>query len=296
LLTENQKKQIADFVKTFKEKVVKYSQLKSELDETEKNIQHRKSELSEVAREERQMESAMEVLYGQAKERSKAREIEVEISALEEMSQTHRDEMVHLKTDLLELMRNLPIPADLENGKQHNSETSFPYFEGAELGDEAIEVILTLFRQEPPLAFSDVTILSDRVVVKNASERLEAIQKLVEAIRSFRMRADNMSKSYEKIDELVERLTRSKLYTSVLRVLAERGKLSAHDMAHVLNVDPRKVYDNCYNLTRNNWSPNPIKKTHSGEWELTLAGEILINRVLEKHTDAKAGSIGEESR
>ena len=288
MLTEDQKKNVIANVQRFREKVSEYIQKKSELGECEKNIQMKTEELSKVAEEERQMEAAMEVLYGQSKKESMSGKIEEEIRSWRQKSETVRNELTQLKTDLLGQMRNLPIPADLENPKQEDSDMAFPFFEGAELGEEGVDTICDLFRQEPPLDFGDVTMLPEKVVVRNASRKQEAIPKLVGAIRSFRMLVDNLSKSYEQIDEMVERLRKSKQYSGVLKVLAREGRLSSKEIARILDIDERKAYDTCYNLTRNNWSPNPVEKTPSGEWELTLPGEILVNRLLEKYPDERS--------
>lgn len=297
MLTEDQKKQIKSHIQMFKEKALEYIHKQSNLDECEKNTQVKMEELSKVAEKERQMETAMEVLYGQAKKQSRTRKIEEEITDWQQKSEILRNELTQLKTELLEKMRNLPFPADLENPKQKNSETTFPFFGDTELGEEVIDTICDLLRQKPPLNFNDVTILPNKAVVKNTLRKQEAIQKLVGAIQSFRMRVDTMSKSYEKIDEVVERLIKSELYSGVLKTLAEKGGLSTGEIASILNVDKRTVYDACYNLTRSNWSPAPIQKTPSGEWKLTLAGEILINRVFEKYPDKKTGTNNvEESR
>jgi Mn-dependent DtxR family transcriptional regulator len=116
------------------------------------------------------------------------------------------------------------------------------------------------------------------------------------------MRVDDLLKSYEQIDEMVERVRRSELYSEVLRILFKKGKLSIDEIARNLNMDKRKIYDTCYNLTRSNWSPNPVKNTPSGEWELTLPGEILVNRLLEKYgisefkepQTARGNNVGKE--
>ena len=287
MLTENQKKQVLVQVQRFGEKVSEYVNKKSELDECEKDIQMKTEELSKVAEEERQMEAAMEVLYGQAKKESRAGKIREDIESLRQKSEMLRNKLTQIKTDLLGQMHNLPIPADLENPKQEKSGIAFPFFENAELGKEGIDTICDLFRQEPPLDFGDVTILPDKVVVGNASRKQEAIPKIVEAIRSFRMRVDDLLKSYKQIDEMLERLRKSKQYTGVLKTLAREGKLSSDEIARILEMDKRKAYDTCYNLTRSNWSPSPIQKTPSGEWELTLPGEILVSRLLEKFPEEK---------
>lgn len=291
LLTEDQKKQIREYIQTFKKKVLLYVNLKARLIETEQELRMLREKLSDVSREEQQIEVAMEVLYGQAKNRSNAGELQTRITRDEGNSENLRNGINELKTDLLQLIRNLPIPADLERGEQEGSGIFFPYLEDAGLENPEIDTILDLFRQESPLTFNDVVILTDRVLVKNASDTKEAIRKLVEAIQSFRMRVDNLSESYERIDELIERLRRSTIYGRILQVFADKDRLSAKDIAEILNVGERTVYDSCYNLTRDNWSPSPIHKTSSGEWELTLAGEILLSRLREKNTSENQSEI-----
>lgn len=288
MLAEDQKKQITSHVEMFKEKALEYLRTRSDLGECQNNIQVKMKELSKVAEEERQMETAMEVLYGQTKKQSRTKKIEQEIANYRQKSEMLLNQLNQLKTELLEKMRHLPFPADLENPTQENSETAFPFFEGIDLGDVVIDTICDLIRQEPPLSFNDVTILPDKIIVKETLKKQEAIQKLVQGVQSFRMRVDNMSKSYEKIDEMVERLIKSQLYFGILKTLAEKRKLSTDEIANTLNTNKRKVYDTCYNLTRSNWSPAPIEKKPSGEWELTLAGEILINRVIEKYPEKRA--------
>lgn len=289
MLTEDQKKNVIANVQRFREKVAEYIRKKSDLAECERNIQVKTEELSKVAEEERQMEAAMEVLYVQSKKESMVGKIEEEIKSWRQKSDTMRTELTQLKTDLLGQMRNLPIPADLEKPKPHNSDMIFPFFEDAELGKEGVDTMCDLFRREPPLDFGDVTILPEEIVVSNVSKKQEAIPKVVKAIRSFRMLVDDLSKSYEQIDEMMERLRKSKQYSEVLKVLFIKGRrLHSSEIAGILNVDERKAYDTCYNLTRNNWSPNPIQKTPSGEWELTLPGEILVNRLLEKYPNERS--------
>lgn len=295
MLTNDQKKQIAEYISSFQIEAKTYLKIKDQIQKCVEIIKEKTGELSKVAKEERQIENAMAILYGQTKKQSKVSEIEMEIKDCQARSSVYIEDLNRVKTGLIEAMRNLPIPADLEDF-QNDSETFFPYFEEAKLGEEAVSVILDLFRQSPPLIFGDVLILADRVVIKNVSERQEAIQKLVDAIQNFRLHTDNLSKSYERIDVLVERLNSSKLYASILKVLSSKGKLSAQQIASALSVEERKIYDSCYNLTRDNWSPNPVQKTASGEWELTFAGEILINRLYEKHPEEKTSISTENSR
>jgi hypothetical protein len=287
MLTEEQKENVVANVHRFKEKTVEYINMKIALQEYKEKIERKTEELEKVAAEERQMEAAMDVLYGQSKKESKVREIEQNIKSWRQQSDTLRNELTQVKTDLIGQMRELPIPADLENSKLETSSVTFPYFEGTQFGKVALDTMSDLFRREPPLTFGDVTLLPEKVVVNNASKKQEAIHKLVEAIRHFRMLVDSISKSYEQIDEMVERIKRSKRYSEVLKVLFRKGRLPSSEIARVLDSTERMVYDTCYNMTRDNWNPNPVEKI-SGEWQLTLPGEILVNRLLEKYPDGQS--------
>lgn len=289
MLTEDQKKHVLVEMQKFAEKLSGYIEGKSELNQCEKNIKAKTEELLKVAEEERQMETALEVIYRQAKKESKTRKIEEERESWRQKSEILRKELDELRTDLLELMRNLPIPVDLENPKEEEAGIAFPFFEETELGKDGINVMCDLLRQGPPLDFLDVSILPDKVIIKDVSQKQEAVSKLIEGIRSFRMHVDYLLKSYEQIDEMVERLRRSEQYARVLMILAEKDKLTTDQIARMLSMDRRRVYDTCYNLTRSNWSPNPIKIS-SGEWQLTLPGEILVNRLIEKY----GTSLGEK--
>jgi len=287
MLSEDQTNEVRALIQAFREKVANYMQKKSEIKEYDDRIEAKIKELSKVAEEERQMDIAVEVLYGQTKGESEAGKIVEDLERWRSESDNLKNELTQVKTELLIGMRKLPIPVDLGRTEEEGSGIAFPYIKDAELGNEAIDAISDLFRQEQPLTFNDVAILPEKVLVNNSKGGQEAIRKLVEAIQSFRLRVDNISKSYEKIDGMIDRLLKSKLYTAILRTLFEKGKLSSDDIASMLSVDGNKVYQACYNLTRSNWSPSPIERKPSGEWELTLAGEILINRVLEKYPDKK---------
>lgn len=309
MLTEEQKKQIILYVQKFRENVMIYLQNKSKLEELDKEIEMKNKELLKVTEEERKLEVALEVLYGQTKKESISGKIEREIKVLQENSETIHNNLTELTKNLLDQMRELPIPADLESHKTEDSNIVFPFFEGAELGEEGIEVICNLFGQKLPLKFDDVIIMPDRLVVINAFDKkgipaadlqpiwsttrsttwLGAVSKIVNAINGFRVHVEDISKSYKHVDEMIDRLMQSKLYAAILVIIKEKGIVSSEEISKTLNVKQRAAYDACYNLTRSNWSPNPIKKASSGKWELTRpAGEILVNRLLEKHPEVKS--------
>lgn len=295
MLTANQKEQIAKHITNFKQCARTYLDTKEKFDMCQKSIEEQNNRLSDVTKEDRQMELAVDVLYKQTVGIPKAKEIQELISNLKEMCNHHSDELNTLKKEITELMKNLPIPVDLSKPEQQNSDFSFPYFENLELGEVTITVLSQLLRQEMPLKFDDVVILPSRISIKNTADKQEAIQKLVTAIQNFRIRVDILSESYEKIDALIDRITNSKFYPFILLTIADNEKLNAQEIAKILNVDERTIYDSCYNLTRDNWIPNPIQKLPSGEWALTFAGQILVERLLEKNPELKTKIISKES-
>jgi hypothetical protein len=113
----------------------------------------------------------------------------------------------------------------------------------------------------------------------------EGITKLASGIKAYRLKLGEILKAYEQIDAMVERATKSELYARVLIILLAEKKMSALDIAKKLGVTERKLYDTCYNLTRDQWTPNPVERSQSGEWKLTISGEILANRLLEKYPE-----------
>jgi hypothetical protein len=290
MLNEIQKKQVKNYVENFKLMSKEYLQKKNYLENTLKTIEEKQRELSNTAKEEIQIAAALEVLYGQSKNESKIGELQKEIVELQNGCDRTRIQVNEITGKLSELLRALPIPANLDQPIKKDTEITFPYFEDSQLGSEALVTISIMLRKDNPLTFGNVTIFEDRVVVKDVSDKSIAIQKLIKAISEFRMETDNLSKSYEKIDELVERLKRSNLYVELLKVIEKNPKISTSQIAQKLGIDERKVYDNCYNLTRSNWNPPPITKNRSGEWELTTAGEILLNRFFDKCPDKESDS------
>jgi hypothetical protein len=113
----------------------------------------------------------------------------------------------------------------------------------------------------------------------------EGITKLASGIKAYRLKLGEILKAYEQIDAIVEKVIKSDLYPRILKILLIEKAMSTSDIAKKLGENERKVYDTCYNLTRDRWTPSPLEYSNSGEWTLTISGEILASRLLEKHPD-----------
>lgn len=282
--TENRKDRIIRSVQAFKEKAEQYSLIKSQIDEYVEAVQSKNEELSKVAYEERIKELAEEALFpDEPKHKSQAGDIEEEIKSLQVKLTSSHDRLNEIKMELTQGMYSLPIPVDLDKCRREETRIIFPFFNGVELGETAISVMRELLKMER-LEFQGVEIISDKVVVESSS-RNEAITKLASGIKAYRLKLGVILKAYEQIDEMVEKAMKSNLYPRILKILLIEKKMSTADIAKKLGENERKVYDACYNLTRDRWTPNPLNSTNSGEWILTVSGEILANRLLEKYPE-----------
>lgn len=287
MLTEDRKNRILDEIQKFKEDAEEYISIESQMDQNSKAVQSKKEELSKVAHEERIKEIAEEVLFpGEQKAPSRTRKVEEEVRALEAKIASLQDELNKIKTQLTQSMYNLPIPVDLDEYRQEEGKIVFPFFDDVELGETVINIMCKLLKMEK-LEFQGVKILSDKIVLESSSKD-EGITKLASGIKAYRLKLGEILKVYEQIDEMVERAIKSHLYHRILKILLIEKKMSTSDIAKKLGEDERKVYDACYNLTRDQWTPKPLECINSGEWTLTISGEILANRLLEKYPE-KAG-------
>ena len=285
-IADDRKTRILDAIQKFKKDVEEYISIESQINQKSKAVQKKKEEYSEVAYEEQIREKAEAELFpGEKKVRSRTREIEEEVRALEAEITSLQDEQNKIKTRLIQSMYNLPIPADLDKCGQEEGKTIFPFFDDTELGETAINVMCKLLEMEK-LEFQGVNILSDKVFVEGSSIN-EGITKLASGIKAYRLKLGEILEAYEQIDAMVERAIRSDLYPRILKILLTEKEMSTADIAEKLGENERRVYDSCYNLTRGRglWSPNPLEPTKSGKWTLTISGEILANRLLEKYPE-----------
>jgi len=284
MLTEDRKTRILNGIQKLKEDVEEYISIESQIDHNSETVQLKKEDLSKVAREERIREKAEEVLFpGEQRGPSRTRKVEEEVKGLEAEITSLQDKLNKIKTQLTQSMYNLAIPVDLDNNRQEEDKIIFPFFDDVELGETTIDIMCKSLKMER-LEFQGVKILSDKIIVESHSVD-EGITKLASGIKAYRLKLGEILKAYEQIDAMVDRAIKSDLYPRILEILLIGKKMSTSDIAKKVGENERKVYDACYNLTRDRWTPNPVECTDSGEWTLTVSGEILANRLLEKHSE-----------
>ena len=288
---DERKIRIRNAIQEFRKDAEGLLQIESQIDDIVELVERKEKALRAVAQEERMREKAEEVLFpGVQKGPSQTQELEGEVVALKGEIASLQDRQGKIKTQLTRSMYNLPIPVDLDNVRHEEGKTIFPFFEKTEFGETIVLVMRKLLKMEQ-LEFQGVNILQDRVFVDSGSIN-EGTTKLVSGIKAYRFKLAEILEAYEQIDAMVERAVRSDLYSRILRVLLSKKEMSNTDIAKELGEDERKVYDSCYNLTRDSWSAKPLENTESGKWALTISGEILANRLLEKYPE-KTGTTSE---
>lgn len=282
MLNEEQISSIVANINGFKEKVDNYNKLNLNIIQLQKELYEKENSISEIAEEEKILENVMSVLYTQQKNGFRIDKLQIEINNLKIQIKTMSAKINEMKSELILLLRDLPIPVNINDSKIEGDHITFKYYENVNFGSLEIKIIRQLLNK-PELRFNEVILYENSCVVLNENVIRQGILKLVEGIKNYRLYVNNILKSYEQIDEMLDRMKQSVIYTNIILLLYDKKELKVEEIANRLGSETRKAYDACYNLTRKNWSPNPINYNKSnGKWELTISGEIIAERYIEK--------------
>ena len=277
MITDKQKETIIETISRFRKVSEEFQRKKLQLQSVEVELKEKQKDILEIEEKERQRSEVQEILYGHRDDESQVEMSKTELEQLRSQTRVLQDEINKIEIEIIRQMETLPIPISLDTIEWKGASAVFPMFTEGEFGETTIQTMCDLLRKPCPLEIDDVIFKPAEIEIKNVSEA-EITVILVNSIKTFRMLVDNLLESYENIDELCKRLDRSEKYPLVLKTLLENGNLKTSELARIVDMDEKETYDACYNLTRNNWSPKPLRKTSGNFWELTQAGEILINR------------------
>jgi len=149
--------------------------------------------------------------------------------------------------------------------------------------EETLRTLCELLELPYPLNFERVTYYPDEVVVNTTSVD-EAINQIVQSVQGLRFKISDLLNAYSNIDKLCERIKSSNRYAPILESLFLSDKsLSVTELAQQTGFNKNITYQACYNMLRDRWSPNPIKKTTDGKFSLTTTGAITMKRYTEKY-------------
>ena len=211
------------------------------------------------------------------------------INQLENLS----DQLNSSRTDILKKFNELPFPIDPHNSSVNGSVTKFKTIEGIAFNEETLQTLCELLDLPCPLNFEGTTFYPDEVVVNTASVD-EAMNQIVQSVQGLRFKISDLLNAYSNIDKLCERVRSSNRYAPILESLFVSDKpLSVAELAKLTGFNENITYQACYNMLRDRWSPNPIKKTSDGKFSLTTTGEITMKRYTEKYGFSISRTQGE---
>jgi len=225
-----------------------------------------------------------------------SKKLEQIINQLEKLS----DGLNNARTDILKKFEELPFPIDPHNSSVNGSVMKFKMIEGIAFQKETLQTLCELLELPYPLNFEGVTYYPDEVVV-NATSVDEAMNQVVQSVHTLRFKISDLLNAYSNIDELCARVRSSDRYAPILEALfVSNQPLSVTEIAQQTGFNKNITYQACYNMLRDRWSPNPIKRTPDGKFSLTTTGEITMKRYSEKYgfslsTQRELGKDSEKS-
>jgi hypothetical protein len=208
-----------------------------------------------------------------------SKKLELVINHLESLS----DELNNARTDILKKFKELPFPIDPHNSSVNGSVTKFKMIEGIAFTKETLQTLCELLELPYPLNFEGITYYPDEIVVNVASVD-EAMNQVVQSVHTLRFKISDLLNAYSNIDQLCARVRSSNRYAPILEALFINNQpLSVTEIAQQTGLNENITYQACYNMLRDRWSPNPIKRTPDGKFFLTITGEITMKRYSEKY-------------
>jgi len=259
-----------------------YQQKKIEYETISKRIKEIESELDRIREEEQlKVELAKTAYLPEKIEETKIDALQKKLSAEQQNLSKVSEEIMNLRRQILSEGRQLRFPVSA-NFRQENDLFVFEWLEDR-FSEEALMTLCEILEVSPPLSIERVTFTPDKIITKSKNSK-EAIQSLIDAIQTIRLKIETMLNVYDRIDDLVDRVRSSERYFPVLKSLYNAGQpLSVEELAKMTNLEKNVVYNTCYNLLREIWNPSPIRKVGDGRFELSVIGSIIMKRCKDKY-------------
>lgn len=261
-----------------------YARTKREYEELKARRKALEVEKKEAEEKQKKQDKFLEVVLLAPPKTSEVDEVSKKLeqttTQLEDLSNT----INNARTDILQKLKDFPFPIDPHNSSVNRSVTKFKTIEGIAFTEETLRTLCGLLDLPYPLSFEGVIYFPDEVAV-NAISADDAMNSVVQSVAALRLKISDLLNAYSKIDELCERIRDSNRYAPILEALSKANRpLSACELAQQTGFSESIAYQACYNMLREGWSPNPIKRNRNdGKFSLTTTGEITMKRYAEKY-------------
>jgi hypothetical protein len=241
------------------------------------------TEKKEAEEKQKKQDKFLEVVLLAAPKTNEVDEVSKKLQQTTTQLETLSHEINNARTDILQKFKDLPFPIDPHNSSVNSSVTKFKAIEGIAFSKETLQTLCDLLELPYPLSFAGATYYPDEIVVNTTSVD-EAMNQVVQSVATLRLNISDLLNAYSNIDESCERIRSSNRYAPILEALFVSNKpLSAAELAQQTGFNESIAYQACYNMLREGWSPNPIKRTPDGKFSLTTSGEITMKRYTEKY-------------
>lgn len=259
---------------------VKVKQEYAALTDKREKLETEKKEVEETQKKQDKFLEVVLLAEGKTTEVDEVtKNLQQTIGQLESLS----DQLNNSRTDILKKFKELPFPIDPHKSSVNGSITKFKTIEDIVFEEETLRTLCELLDLPCPLNFEGTTFYPDEVVV-NAASVDEAMNQIVQSVQALRFKVSDLLDAYSNIDKLCERVKSSNRYSPILESLFISSKpLSVTELAEQTGFNENITYQACYNMLRDTWSPNPIKRTSGGKFSLTTTGEITMKRYTEKY-------------
>lgn len=259
---------------------VKTKQKYATLTDKRKELETEKKEVEEQQKKE---DKFLEVVLLAERKKTKVDEVSKNLQQTTNQLESLSDGLNSARTDILKKFKVLPFPIDPHDSSVNGSVTKFKTIEGIAFEEETLRTLCELLDAPYPLNFEGTSFHPDEAVVNVASVD-EAMNQIVQSVQALRFKVSDLLNAYSNIDKLCERVRSSNRYAPILEALFVSNKpLSVAELTQQTGFNKNITYQACYNMLRDNWSPNPIKKTPDGKFSLTTTGEITMKRYTEKY-------------
>lgn len=247
-------------------------------------------ELKEVKEKEKKQDRFLEVVLLTERKETKVDEVSKNLQQTINQLESLSDDLNNSRTEILKRFKELPFPINPYDSTSNGSVTKFKTIEGITFKEETLQALCELLELSYPLKFEETTYYPDEVVVSAASVE-EAMNQIVQSVQALRLKISDLLNAYSSIDALCERVRSSNRYAPILEFLFLSDKpLSVEELAQQTGFNKNIAYQACYNMLRDSWSPNPIKRTSDGKFSLTTTGEIMMKRYTEKYGTSREKS------
>jgi hypothetical protein len=233
---------------------------------------------------QKKQDKFLEVVLLEPPKTTEVDEVSKRLQQVTDQLENLSSEINNARTDILRKFKDLPFPIDPHNSSVNGSITKFKVIEGTAFTKESLQTLCDLLDSHYPMSFEGATYYPDEIVV-NATSADDAMNHVVKSVAALRLKISDLLSAYSKIDELCERIKSSNRYAPILEALYKANKpLSTTELAQQTGFSEGIAYQACYNMLREGWTPNPIKRNpDDGKFSLTTTGEITMKRYVEKY-------------